>query len=806
MKTKYVSMVLVTLALFGLFVMTLLPGCSTSSNDDDATSTLSIVMNATPLSVSVDSTSLIEARLVDGIEGVAERVIIFDIESGSGQLNPAIDTTDADGYVATLLVGSQPGTIVVSAAYSDDITANLSVAITSSGSGDTTGTDTTTTGSGNVDLAVTPKLLEADGHSLADVTVTVLDGSGEPAPAGTRVNLAAGEHFDDINGDGYFTAGVDQVLYDANDNGAWDAIGQVPDFVAVAGTEGAATFQYTAGTTPAAVYIRATVDDTVISGYAETTVQLTAGSEIASITLVADSIHLKVAGTGGYEHAMLYATGYDDFGNRVPANVPIYFAIIDGPGGGEHLADVGYGPYIAVTNSNGVAACPIAAGTVSGSIRIRAYSGLVMSQATQILVHAGPPHRIVVASEECNVRYWGWVNKTVEVTALVSDVYNNPCPDSTVVYFTCDEGVIKAHETRIQEENGLAGTVWMSYGADSTADGDVWIYAETNGGDLVDSGMFINSWIPDTLWFVTWPENLNANGYSDGFMYVEVRDLNMNYVINLDEIQFESDFVEYENREDGDGCFTSGISNYAKAVILDQDYSLTGSQDDGIGAVDNLVARYGVLASQAVPCTLRTGAAYRDNCDLNVENTTGDYNETIYFSVTINDRWGNPLGDHMLVATADNGGVIPSGSRRTDQYGKVEEYAVTLPAASSGAEKVNITVQDIDPRGGITLTEQITIPTNPTLAVMPLSLDFGAVQTSLNLTIMNSGTGTISWTIVGDQAWLDTDDSSGTTIDETDQVQVTVDRSGLAAGDYTGTINVNSDAGNAVISVEMTVP
>jgi serine protease len=132
---------------------------------------------------------------------------------------------------------------------------------------------------------------------------------------------------------------------------------------------------------------------------------------------------------------------------------------------------------------------------------------------------------------------------------------------------------------------------------------------------------------------------------------------------------------------------------------------------------------------------------------------------------------------------------------------------VTTPLISSGADGVNITVQDIDPRGQITLTNDLTIPVNPTLAVSPSSLNFGAALNSLNFTVKNSGYGgEINWTASPTEGWVSVNPASGQITNNTEQVTVTVDRTGLVAGDYTAVIDLNSDNGTATVTVNMTVP
>ena len=94
--------------------------------------------------------------------------------------------------------------------------------------------------------------------------------------------------------------------------------------------------------------------------------------------------------------------------------------------------------------------------------RVRAYSGTVLSNATQILIAAGPPQYIVVAAPELNVPYWQRVGDTVGVVAVVSDIYMNPVNDSTVVYFTTDEATIMSHHARTKGGKGIATSTWIS--------------------------------------------------------------------------------------------------------------------------------------------------------------------------------------------------------------------------------------------------------------------------------------------------------------------------------------------------------
>jgi len=676
----------------------ILTGCSTTSNDNNDSGSLQVAtITATPASISVGSTTVVEATVSDGTTALANRVVTFTVTpSAAGYFTPAIDTSDASGVVATVFTATQSGTASITATVGGTGSKSVALSIITSSQ----------QGSGNVDLVVSPTLLLADGGSTAQVTITARDANNLAVPDSTVIKLVAGEKFDDIDGNGYYTSGVDTVIYDAIPNGRWDPIGLIPSTVVTSGGQGQAVVNYISGTEAVTVYIKATLGGAV-SGDAETSIQLTPDASIASISMMTDEMHMAVKSTGGIENAKLYATGYDANGNPVPEGLQISFIITDGPGGGEHLGSVGYGPYVASTNSQGVAACPIASGTKSGTLRIRAYTDTVLSNATLVMVHAGPPYSIVVGSEVCNAPYWGWVNKRVEITAVVCDVFNNPVMDSTVVYFTTDEGCIMAHQARTQGEDGTATSWWISGCESETADGRVWIYAETAGGTVEDSSYFINSWWPDTLWFVGFPGHINADGKSTKVFWLEARDLNDNYIFDQTEIDVESYYLKVASGVVQDGCNASIVRTFMTSVILDYDYSLSGSTDDGIGAIDLISANYKGFVNAIVPCTLLTGPAYYNGCLLDI-GATVNYGTTVPIAATIKDRWGNPLGNHTLTASVTGGGTVSNPVQKSNLYGEAMGFLYTAPTDTT-IKSVILQMRDSDARGNITLSKTVSL-------------------------------------------------------------------------------------------------
>lgn len=98
-------------------------------------------------------------------------------------------------------------------------------------------------------------------------------------------------------------------------------------------------------------------------------------------------------------------------------------------------------------------------------------------------------------------------------------------------------------------------------------------------------------------------------------------------------------------------------------------------------------------------------------------------------------------------------------------------------------------------------------PAGSSLEVTPLMLDFGASDVSLTIDIKNVGQATMKWQIVEDIDWLSCQPSSGSTYSgRQTTVALSVNRSGLQKGPYSGTILVTStDGGSKSVHVSMSV-
>jgi formylglycine-generating enzyme required for sulfatase activity len=97
-------------------------------------------------------------------------------------------------------------------------------------------------------------------------------------------------------------------------------------------------------------------------------------------------------------------------------------------------------------------------------------------------------------------------------------------------------------------------------------------------------------------------------------------------------------------------------------------------------------------------------------------------------------------------------------------------------------------------------------PEEPLLVISPDSLDLGSEEDEAIFTITNAGTGTLHWTVTEDETWLTVSPDSGSTTAEADGITVTVDRTGLDPGGYSGAVTVTPDEGTPQhVGITMTV-
>ncbi len=139
----------------------------------------------------------------------------------------------------------------------------------------------------------------------------------------------------------------------------------------------------------------------------------------------------------------------------------------------------------------------------------------------------------------------------------------------------------------------------------------------------------------------------------------------------------------------------------------------------------------------------------------------------------------------------------PTSGSSTGEHNNVT-VAVNITGMSAGDYSANITINAT----GASNTPQFVpvslhISPPPGISFSPLNLSFSAIQGGANpgnqtLGIWNSGGGMLNWTVSDDAAWLNEAPMNGTSTGEHDNVTVSVNITGMSAGNYTANINITA--------------
>lgn len=143
-----------------------------------------------------------------------------------------------------------------------------------------------------------------------------------------------------------------------------------------------------------------------------------------------------------------------------------------------------------------------------------------------------------------------------------------------------------------------------------------------------------------------------------------------------------------------------------------------------------------------------------------------------------------------------------TGSTTTE----TDQIAVTVDRSGLDPDSYDGTITVTSDGGNQDIIVTMEVPEVPTISVISTDLDFGTATTQRTFDITNSGTGTLTWSISESISWLTLNNTSGSTAAETDQVTVTVNRSGLDPGSYDATITIISNGGNQDVTVTLEVP
>jgi hypothetical protein len=683
-----------TIACLTLFVILgslVLTGCGKKSTKEAPKVVRIKSLMVVPDMVQKGRTGVVDAVVEDDANRPVGGVkVSFSVTPANiGYCFPPIDTTDANGSAGSVFMATGYGIAVIQATIEAATPKTAQVEVVSSGEP-----------TKPLSFEIIPPILPADGISTSQVKVIVSDTIGNLAEDSTVVKFVGGEKFEDVDGDGYFTEGIDLLKYDLNQDGRWNPIGFIPSYAFT--RDGEVTVTYVAGLRTGTAYIKVTSS---INGYLiqdDASLLLIPTDSIAYIVLLPDDPKIQVPRTGGVEATQIRAVCYDHYGNRVGEGFPVEFYIISGPDGGESLNGVVSDSITINTNSYGEATVTLLSGTKSGTVRLRAKVGTVLSASTLVTICAGPPVDISLSPYSCNIPGCGTDCVEDSICACVVDRYGNPVPDSTSVYFGTEEGMVHCCD---KTKQGCAYSLYVSCGPRNDRIALVW--AETRGEDgiISDTCTIILSGDPASVTFLDYPDTILADGVSKGHVLIEVLDVNDNFVVNSTPVEMYTVFGSVASGVTKNGCDASLFQTYLISEVLAKDYSMKYmDRDDSVGVVSLLTCKCGV-ESTTVNVTFLTGNTYSNNCDISV--VTVPVGATVPVVVFIKDAYGNPLGGHHIVADQAHSwrGTI-TGSANTDEYGQAVGFFFT---ADQGPGTGVIAFYDQDPTGDICIAFNVTI-------------------------------------------------------------------------------------------------
>ena len=252
-----------------------------------------------------------------------------------------------------------------------------------------------------------------------------------------------------------------------------------------------------AGTSGTDDVIQASVAVNGITNIASETITIT-GEQLGSIEFIsAQPNNIVLKGTGGQnkqETSTLTFKVKSRLGN-VLAQQEVNFALSTAVGGIKLSRTSGF------TNSQGLITTQVSAGNVPTAVRVTASANMifnaeevqVQSQSDFLSINTGLPEQrsMTIAASILNPEAHGYSGEESIITVWLSDNFNNPVPNGTVVNFITEGGQIEAS---CSTTNGSCFVTWESAGT-RVMDHRVTILAtalghetffDTNGNNIFD--------------------------------------------------------------------------------------------------------------------------------------------------------------------------------------------------------------------------------------------------------------------------------------------------------------------------------
>jgi parallel beta-helix repeat protein len=248
------------------------------------------------------------------------------------------------------------------------------------------------------------------------------------------------------------------------------------------------------------------------------------------------------------------------------------------------------------------------------------------------------------------------------------------------------------------------------------------------------------------------------------------------------------------------------------------------------GEVDdaNVVVDISGLAGGTYDCQLTVTGSGAPNSPQIVDVNLVVYEPVIelssaYLEFTAFEGGANPAEQILSISNSGTGtlnwqiakgcGWLTAEPNSGSSTGEVDDVnlSVDIGGLSAGVYDCNLTISDPNASNSPQIVEVNLVVYEPVIELSSTYFEFtayagGANPADKTLSISNSGTGTLNWQISEDCNWLSAEPNIGSSTGEADDVNLSVDITGLAAGVYECNLTVSdANASNSPQVVDVNV-
>ena len=168
-------------------------------------------------------------------------------------------------------------------------------------------------------------------------------------------------------------------------------------------------------------------------------------------------------------------------------------------------------------------------------------------------------------------------------------------------------------------------------------------------------------------------------------------------------------------------------------------------------------------------------------------NITNSGQSTLKWQISEDAQWLSCLPTSGNTTVTEQSSVVVSVDRTELSRGNYSQTIAITSNGGSAVVKVTMSVAGI------------------AVSLSPEELDFGSITSSMQLTLTNTGTGTISYSLTPSNEWIVPDKTKGI-FTYSEVVTVVVNRSVLSTGDYTGELSLKVGDQSVSVPVKMNIP